>query len=177
MDVFWEKGYNATSMQDLVDAMQINRSSLYNCFGDKHSLFMACLKSYSTQSNAVYQEIFSENAHSPLVTIHRIIDKNVEILFSGEKCCLGVKTSFELGNKDEKVKTILKQYTDKQFELLVNLLEAAKDKGELSEENDTEVLAHFILNSFCGWKQSYILNGDQQIIQKMAEHLKKSISS
>ena len=39
MNVFWEKGYNATSMQDLVDAMQINRSSLYNTIGDKHDIW------------------------------------------------------------------------------------------------------------------------------------------
>ena len=46
MNVFWEKGYNATSMQDLVDAMQINRSSLYNTIGDKHQLFMKCIGNY-----------------------------------------------------------------------------------------------------------------------------------
>ena len=46
MNVFWEKGYQATSMQDLVDAMQINRSSIYNTFGDKHQLFMKCISSY-----------------------------------------------------------------------------------------------------------------------------------
>ena len=47
MNVFWEKGYHATSMQDLVDAMQINRSSLYNTIGDKHCLFMKCVSSYA----------------------------------------------------------------------------------------------------------------------------------
>ncbi|MGK4567779.1 TetR/AcrR family transcriptional regulator [Flavobacterium sp. 3HN19-14] len=47
MNVFWEKGYHNTSMQDLVDAMQINRSSLYNTIGDKHCLFMKCVTSYA----------------------------------------------------------------------------------------------------------------------------------
>ncbi len=40
MSVFWQKGYKATSMKDLVDEMGIQPGSIYNTFGDKHSLFI-----------------------------------------------------------------------------------------------------------------------------------------
>ena len=40
MQVFWHKGYEATSMEDLLSAMDLNRGSLYNTFGDKRQLFL-----------------------------------------------------------------------------------------------------------------------------------------
>ena len=46
MEVFWEKGYKATSIQDLVDRMGIKRGSIYNTFGDKHALFLAAIEHY-----------------------------------------------------------------------------------------------------------------------------------
>jgi len=46
MKLFWLKGYDATSMQDLVDAMQINRFSIYNSFGDKKTLYIKVLAYY-----------------------------------------------------------------------------------------------------------------------------------
>ena len=46
MELFWEKGYAATSMQSLVDHLGINRFSIYDSFGDKHSLFLAALDRY-----------------------------------------------------------------------------------------------------------------------------------
>ncbi len=47
MELFWRKGYEATSVQDLVEHMGINRFSLYDTFGSKHELFMAALDRYS----------------------------------------------------------------------------------------------------------------------------------
>ena len=53
VNVFWKKGYNATSAQDLVDALGINRSSLYNTYTDKKTLFTKSLKHYQQkQTNA-----------------------------------------------------------------------------------------------------------------------------
>src|ERR1700748_2100418 len=46
MNLFWYKGYNGTSMQDLVDGLGISRSSLYDTYGDKHTLFIKALESY-----------------------------------------------------------------------------------------------------------------------------------
>ena len=47
--LFWEKGYHATSMQDLVDVTGLNRSSIYNSFGDKYNLFIESLKHYKKE--------------------------------------------------------------------------------------------------------------------------------
>lgn len=47
MEVFWRKGYEATSIQDLVEGMGISRASLYGTFGDKHSLFVSALDRYA----------------------------------------------------------------------------------------------------------------------------------
>ena len=46
VEVFWAKGYEATSIQDLVDAMGIQRGSLYATFGGKHQLFLTALDRY-----------------------------------------------------------------------------------------------------------------------------------
>ena len=46
MNLFWLNGYNGTSMQDLVDGLGISRSSLYDTFGDKRSLFLKTLENY-----------------------------------------------------------------------------------------------------------------------------------
>jgi TetR/AcrR family transcriptional repressor of nem operon len=46
MEAFWAKGYEATSVQDLLDEMGINRGSFYDTFGDKHSLFLAAIDRY-----------------------------------------------------------------------------------------------------------------------------------
>ena len=49
MNLFWDKGYDATSLADLTEAIGINRPSLYAAFGDKEALFMAALDRYAAQ--------------------------------------------------------------------------------------------------------------------------------
>jgi TetR/AcrR family transcriptional repressor of nem operon len=53
VDIFWLKGYSATSMQDLVDGLGISRSSLYDTYGDKHTLFMKALESYQSVNSEI----------------------------------------------------------------------------------------------------------------------------
>ena len=47
MDAFWAKGFEATSMTDLCSCTGLHKGSLYQAFGDKHTLFMNALKHYS----------------------------------------------------------------------------------------------------------------------------------
>jgi len=58
--LFWRKGYQATSMSDLVDAMEISRSSFYSAFKDKRSLFLHCLDLFGERTCQVLQKARSQ---------------------------------------------------------------------------------------------------------------------
>ena len=57
--LFIDKGYNGTSMQDIVDRTQLNRSSLYNTFGDKYQLYRAVLNKYAERQDGIANQILS----------------------------------------------------------------------------------------------------------------------
>src|SRR3954469_15029739 len=57
VNLFWLKGYNGTSMQDLVDTLGISRSSLYDTYGDKHTLFVKALESYQCANSGKFASI------------------------------------------------------------------------------------------------------------------------
>ena len=175
LDVFWDKGYNATSMQDLVEAMQINRSSLYNSFGDKHNLFLECLRTYGYLAAQDYESVLRLKDLSPLETLEKIIDVYVEGTIYDCKCCMGMKSSFELAGDDDEVRRIIKQTSDRTIGIFTDLLKRAKEQGELAEDKSPEVLANIIFNGFCGWKQSYIQFKDATLIKEMAAYTKKHL--
>ncbi len=52
LSVFWRQGYQATSVQDLVEATGLNRGSLYDTFGDKHGLFLEAVEHYRSHVSA-----------------------------------------------------------------------------------------------------------------------------
>ncbi|SDH32520.1 TetR/AcrR family transcriptional regulator [Chitinophaga filiformis] len=177
LDVFWEKGYNATSMQDLVDAMQINRSSLYNSFGDKHNLFLECLRTYGYLAAQDYESVLKLKDLTPLETLEKIIDVYVTGTIYDCKCCMGMKSSFELAGDDDDVRRIIKQASDRTIGLFTDLLRRAKEQGEISQDKNPAVLAHIIFNGFCGWKQSYIQFKDADLIKEMADYTKRHLKN
>lgn len=175
MNVFWEKGYHGTSMQDLVDAMQINRSSLYNSIGDKHCLFIKCVMSYAEVGFRETQEKIAkeESGLQALITIIR--DKAAWVVDS-QNGCLGMKTIFEIAPEDAEVRTVLSKNSDRYLQMISDLIQKAIDAGELDGSEEASLLAEFIMTTFTGWKQAFILNGDPIIIKKMSEYLIKSIT-
>lgn len=175
MNVFWEKGYHGTSMQDLVDAMQINRSSLYNTIGDKHCLFIKCVTVYAEAGLKETQEKVAKESSALQALINIIRDKAAWVVDS-EKGCLGIKTVFEIAPEDKEVRNVLTRNSKVYLELMTNLIQKAIDDGELDGSEDASLLAEYIMTTFTGWKQAFILNQDPIIIKKMSEYLIKSIT-
>ncbi|WP_367757584.1 TetR/AcrR family transcriptional regulator [Flavobacterium sp. WC2421] len=176
MNVFWEKGYHGTTMQDLVDAMQINRSSLYNTIGDKHCLFIKCVTSYT--ENAIQEsKIKVAQEKSPLQALKNIIYDKAAWVVDCEKGCLGVKTIFEIAPEDAEVRKILSRNNDIYIDFLTEVIQKAIDEGELETTEDASLIAEYILTTFTGWKQAYILHRDPIKIKKMSEYLIKHITN
>src|SRR5665213_245976 len=104
METFWEHGYHATSVNDLLTGMKLNRGSLYDTFGDKKQLFMAALAEYERMSNVMLLETLRRPG-SARDAIAALIDAASDACVGpdGQRCCLGLKAAIELAPHDADV--------------------------------------------------------------------------
>jgi TetR/AcrR family transcriptional repressor of nem operon len=149
--VFWAKGYEATSMQDLVSAMGIQRGSLYAAFGSKQQLFLKSLQRYGEVVVKKLLEIL-ESDPSATESIKLFFAQLVEhSLTAGSlRGCLVTNSAIERGLIDED--------TRKQIHHLLNAIEKgfyqtllrAKKQGELLSELDLKIVANYLTSSMQG---------------------------
>ena len=154
VEVFWAKGYEATSMQDLIDAMGIQRGSLYGTFGGKQNLFLKSLKRYSVTVVKKLLEIL-ESKPSAVESIELFFSQLVEhLLTAGElRSCLVTNSAIERGLRDEETKQLVLQLLNALENGFYKTLLRAKENGELdrlSAELDLKVLANYLTSSMQG---------------------------
>ena len=149
--VFWAKGYEATSIQDLVDAMGIQRGSLYATFGGKQPLFLKSLKRYSVTIVSKLLEIL-ESKSSAVESIELFFSQLVEhLLIAGElRSCLVTNSAIERGLRDEETKQLVLQLLNALEDGFHNTLLRAKMNGELTTELDLKVVANYLTSSMQG---------------------------
>lgn len=172
-NLFWKKGYHATSMNDLVDAMQINRSSLYLAYGNKHDLFLKSLGDYIQQKDNQYSQA-AQKSEEPLQAIKNIIYSVYESAVQ-ENNCLFTNSVFELGTTDGEVSTVLKNQTLKAVALFEKLIIKAKEDGTLPSDKDPLALAHFLVSGLVSIYNTHILFADQKLTKQTTEILIGSI--
>lgn len=173
--MFWKKGYNATSMNDLVDTMKINRSSIYLSYGNKHELFLKSLKDYIEQKDEQYRSA-SQKSSEPLEAIKNII-KSVTDSALREGDCLFTKSVFELGNSDKDVTQMLSAQTLKAVNLFEGLLAEAKQAGTLTSDKDIKALAFFLVSGLTSIYNVQILFSDAKLTQQTAKILMDTIDA
>lgn len=150
MVVFWKQGYEATSIEDLLGSMDINRGSLYDTFGDKHTLFVEAVERYA---QTVVQKYYSalDLPGSPLGNLRKLIASWVDMA-SGEerRGCLVTNTAVELAPHDPVVAGTVKAVLSRVERTFHRTLKRAVDAGELREDTNTRALARFLTNSVQG---------------------------
>ncbi|RYE30259.1 MAG: TetR/AcrR family transcriptional regulator [Sphingobacteriales bacterium] len=175
MDLFWKKGYTGTSMRDLCDVMGVNASSIYNTIGDKHQLFIRCVK-YYTESRMEAARKQLKLIGSPFKAIEKFINASAYAITNEPDSCLAIKTTFEMAVSDEQVQKILKKDNDFTHSLILDLVTKALQQKEITISQDKEMLTDFIINHFTGWHESFIIHKDEARIKKMAKFLIEQLS-
>ena len=175
-NLFWEKGYHATSLLDLVDTLKLNRSSIYLTYGNKHDLFIKCLNSYILKKDKEYKATIKKAA-SPLAAVNQLIKSVVKNMVLEAKTCMSVKTTFELGKIDDETQKLLNNQARNSVKLISELLHQAKENGELAPNKDPDMIAHFIVASFGSLWNADILFKDKKLTQKLTDHLISTINS
>jgi TetR/AcrR family transcriptional repressor of nem operon len=150
--VFCEKGYAATSTDELMRAMGISRQSMYDTFGDKRQLFLEALRRYS--SDSVSEQIRSlEEAASPLTGIRStLIGFATRAKREGVTGCMGVNAVCEFGGSDTDVNTITDTAGDRLNAALRKALSAAKQRKEISSSIEERAAADFLQATILGIK-------------------------
>ncbi|MBB6499827.1 TetR/AcrR family transcriptional regulator [Pedobacter cryoconitis] len=167
-DLFWEKGYHVTSMQDLVSEMQVNRRSMYDTYGDKYKLFTESLQSYALETYSEYK-LAALGEESPLKAIELIVYKAIARSFEEKKVCMVVKSSFEVAPLDPGVRELLKQLTQRLIFIFEDLIIKGQQAGEISLKKDAKRAAQFMVGSFAGLWQMQALFDDREMVEQMAK--------
>ena len=132
MLLFWRKGYEATSMNDLVDGLGLGRGSIYAAFGDKHRLFVLALGRYLGRQDELLASAFDDGLPA-LPQLRRLFER---LLAADSVCsgsgCFSVNTIAELLPNDEEVAELARRSLRQAEETVAAQLERAKLSGELS---------------------------------------------
>jgi TetR/AcrR family transcriptional regulator, transcriptional repressor for nem operon len=150
MSVFWRKGYAATSTDDLLDAMNIGRQSMYDTFGDKRRLYLEALERY--QRERVAENIARlRSTASPLAGIEAFV---IGIIASDKSArqngCMGVGAISEFGNTDVDLVALRASSGGAQHRALIERLRQAQAAGEIGAKFDIEGAARFLETTMFG---------------------------
>ena len=176
MQVFWEKGYNGTSIQDLVDATGLNRSSIYNSFGSKQNLYRISLDQYADDSNKVFQKALLRSS-GPLDAIRNLLYSAIAEIKKDEqgRGCFILNCKMELSSHDEDLKQWLLKNQEKSITLFKDLVTEGQREGQISTLNSPETLAYSLFNTFQGLRMTGILTNDPEILKEIIENTIENI--
>jgi len=144
MQVFWRKGYDATSLDDLVEAMGIPRQSLYRTFTDKHTLFLRALEYYDQNVTSVILGILSADAPA-IDNLRNVFEAWKQAINSPERMgCLMVNTSTQVPPDDAEVIKIVEENRRRGAAVFEKTLRRAQKEGDVDAKINPKVASRTI---------------------------------
>jgi TetR/AcrR family transcriptional repressor of nem operon len=157
-DVFWTKGYCATSLEDLVSELGISRSSLYDTYTDKHTLYVAALERYKHQT--LDQIVATLMKSYPVLPAIEALLENVvnasgweasaQSNSSANKGCFIVNSMIEFSGNDADVAAVIEDNNGRFITALEAALERGQKAGEVTDKSSPRALAAFVFNTIIG---------------------------
>lgn len=145
MKLFLEKGYNATSIEDLVSTLGINRASMYNTFGSKYDLFEQSLDKYNS-TNAIRIADFLYYQLNVRKGLQLLFENLITEALSGgpSKGCFMVNTTTELANTNPSLDQKLQDSRLGLETVFFNYLKYGVDNGQISPYKDIKTIAAYL---------------------------------
>jgi AcrR family transcriptional regulator len=144
MEVFWERGYEGTSISELTHALGINAPSLYAAFGSKEELFRDAVALYDTTDGSATERALREQP-TARAAIEAMLRENADIYAdpANPSGCMVVLGTTTWTPHNEDVRSYLSGLRHKTFELIQARLERGVDAGELPPDTDVRALAAY----------------------------------
>ncbi len=149
--IFIDKGYEGTSMSDLIDGMGINKGSLYNAFGSKRELFSRALRRYDLTNRAAQLNELAQK-DDPVAAISGLFDHLIAEASSGAdyRGCLLVNTALELPHQPDSIKEIVRESLGAVEAFFGDMIRKGQTRGSIPENIDPEETATSLMSLVVG---------------------------
>ncbi|MBH0087903.1 TetR/AcrR family transcriptional regulator [Pseudoalteromonas sp. AS84] len=175
--LFWEKGFHATSTRDLQDVVNMRPGSIYSAFGSKEGLYIESLKDYTVQMESQIKECLS-TSDSILGGLRAFVEDVVTKKESTPSAiCMLVKANCEFADKDSNLYQLSLDLADKFENYLSILFEQAIENNELSNNISAQEYARFFEVQFTGLRGYFNRPGVESLAQPMINQMFKIIKS
>ncbi|MBO7747978.1 TetR/AcrR family transcriptional regulator [Paenibacillus sp. MWE-103] len=168
MRLFWEQGYEKTSLQDLVTHMGIHRRSLYDTFGDKHSLFVKAMEQYDKQTSAAIKAEVTRGRTSQ-EAIRFFFDYLIEVNDGRPLGCLYVNSATELALRDPEVGELTNEGFKNEERFLADLIRKGQQSGEIPLGKDADQLAASLQATMIGIRVLARTSTDRKKLHRLAD--------
>ena len=169
MDVFWSKGYEATSLDDLCAATGLSRSSLYATFGSKRDLLLQTVDRYIERRTPNIRAVLARepNIHKGIAALLREFIEQI-VSGAGRRGCFLGNCAAELPRSDRTALARVRRGLARTEETFREALARAAAGGELPVGADVDALARFLTASFQGLRLVGKVNPDRAVLEDIA---------
>jgi len=170
IELFKVRGYRGTTPEDLVNTLGISRSSLYNTFGDKHSLLLKALYRYHEKTVVSLQKIVT-NTKEPLEGIKLIFKLSIEGTYPGgmPEGCFLINSIIEFGPDEPAAVEVVKKSIDATRKALLHFVASGRKTRQFSNSLDAETMADYLQNCINGIVVSAKAGMSQAACERMVE--------
>ncbi|MDA1090095.1 MAG: TetR/AcrR family transcriptional regulator [Proteobacteria bacterium] len=151
MQVFWTKGYEATSLCDLLDAMGLSKSSFYDTFGCKHEVFLATIEHYKKTMTAQFSGVAGLDSPARKL-IESMFDRAVNRMAEagGQRGCYLNNCAVEVALHDPKAAKLIDGGISLMEDAFFSLVLRGQSEGDIATDKDARALARFLTSSLNG---------------------------
>ncbi|MBC8339358.1 MAG: TetR/AcrR family transcriptional regulator [Rhodospirillales bacterium] len=151
MDVFWTKGYEATSLCDLLEAMGLSKSSFYDTFGSKHEVFLATIEHYKKTMTAQITGVASLESPARKL-IESLFDRAVSRMTEegGQRGCFLNNCAVEVALHDPAAAKLIDGGISLVEDTFFTLVERGQREGDVAPDKDARALARYLTSSLNG---------------------------
>jgi TetR/AcrR family transcriptional repressor of nem operon len=176
MNVFWSKGYEATSLDDLCEATGLSRSSLYATFGNKRDLLLQTVDRYTEQRTPTLAAALARPV--PIrKAVAALLDDFIDDIVTGpgrRGCFLG-NCAAELPRSDRVALARVRRGLARTEAMFHEAFVRAKQRGELAPSTDVDALARFFTAAFQGLRLMGKANPDRVVLKDIATTILQSL--
>ena len=176
-EAFWERGYGATSISDLVAATGLQPGSIYAAFGSKKGMFLEVLDEYGSSFLGEVRSTLRREASS-LDAIRAFLEAIAEDTMQrqGARGCLLVNATLEMSQHEPDIAQKLCQHSDRLRQVLLEALNDARDAGEISPDSNPESLSVFLVNNLWGMRVMCRSAPSRQSLTAVVDNVMKTLA-